>query len=133
MQINDPVRSLPVVPGRSHSPDDDDESMLISVRHRMINLHVMGWPLRLLTLGTLLFLAGAGALLWASSQPQSQFIINRTANGLAIGVPFSVFVFMGGTLELALMLALTGALHMHGGLRYPVLALATIILGAGPA
>src|SRR5579859_2098060 len=104
---------------------------LKSFTHRLISLRTLHWTMRLAVLLTFTQLIAVAALIGLGLSPLPlPFVSGDTP---AVRIPALIFFASFASLLLACAYMLTGAIHGHWSLRWLVLAVFTLLLGAAPA
>lgn len=104
---------------------------LKSFAHRLIALRTLHWTMRLAVLLTFAQLVAVAALIGLGLSPLPlPFVSGDTP---AVRIPALIFFASFASLLLAWAYMLTGAIHGHWSVRWLVLAVFTLLLGAAPA
>jgi hypothetical protein len=111
---------------------ETEEHILDAFRRRLIALSSMGAEQRRLTWLALALLAVTALLLLTSTLPQPVILAGANEVGAALQVPVTAFFFAALALALGWALVLSGAMRAVWYIRYPVVAVALLVLGTMP-
>lgn len=129
-----PYRESPDVAVAEHAttstlvaaPGDTPDHLLDAFRERLLDARAMGGPLRLLT-GLVVALMVAAAVALALHDVAQPHLAVATPGGTSIQVPVSLFIIGMAGLVLVWATLLTGALHGPWYVRFPALAIFTVL------
>ncbi|HEV7129844.1 MAG TPA: hypothetical protein VGN32_20595, partial [Ktedonobacterales bacterium] len=119
-------------PPNSAEGDAGEERLFAAFRRRLIALEDMGPAQKAVVRLTLALLALVALLLLTSALPQPVVPAGVTSTGLPLQAPLLIFSFMALALVIGWTLVLAGALGAVWYIRYPVVAVSTLVLGIMP-
>ena len=118
--------------GGEEQEEEEEEGPVAIFRKRRIAFKTLSRPLQVLLLLTLVQIGVVALLLATQKLLQSQVSSGVIAEGQHFVVPLAAFIVLAVSLTAATWFALAGALRVHWGMRFLVIALITWTLANSP-
>jgi hypothetical protein len=118
--------------GDENKEEEEEEGPVATFRKRRIVFKTLPRPLQVLLLLTLAQIGVVALLLATQNLPQPQISSGVIAEGQHFVVPLAAFIVLAVSLTAATWFALAGALRVHWGVRFLVIALVTWSLAQSP-